>query len=153
MARVEGVGAAFCGGGFRSFAEVAAIEDMERNGVRIGAAAGTSMGSIVAVLVAAGLPSSRIEELLVEMDREVVQSGMLRNMQLKVLNMVANSSRWPTATGITRRTGSHTTSRPSSSACWRTAGRSSSVTKPVRSVRSAYWKPPCRSNLREAVTR
>lgn len=90
MGRIEGVGAAFCGGGFRSFAEVAAIEDMERNDVRIGATAGTSMGSIVAVLVAAGLPASRIEELLVEMDHQVVESGMLKNMQLKVLNMVAN---------------------------------------------------------------
>lgn len=90
MSRVEGVGVAFSGGGFRSFAEVAAIEDMERNGVRIGAAAGTSMGSIVAVLVAAGLPSTRIEELLVEMDREVVEKKILNNMQLKWLNVVTN---------------------------------------------------------------
>ena len=91
MARLDGVGVAFCGGGFRSFAEVAAIEDMECNDVRIAAAAGTSMGSMVAVLTAAGLPSSRIEELLVKMDRRVVEDGFLKNMQFKVLNMVKSN--------------------------------------------------------------
>ena len=43
MSRTDGVGVAFCGGGFRSYAEVAAVEDIERNAIRIGAAAGTSM--------------------------------------------------------------------------------------------------------------
>lgn len=51
MNRVNGVGVAFCGGGFRSYAEVAALEDMERNGVKIGAVAGTSMGAAIAALV------------------------------------------------------------------------------------------------------
>lgn len=90
MGRPEGVGVAFCGGGFRSYAEVAALEDMERNNVQIAAVAGTSMGSLLAVLTASGASASRIAELLVAMDREVVAQGLLRNMQLKVLNMVTN---------------------------------------------------------------
>ena len=69
------------------------MEDMECNDVRIAAAAGTSMGSMVAVLTAAGLPSSRIEELLVKMDRRVVEDGFLKNMQFKVLNMVKSNFR------------------------------------------------------------
>ena len=30
MGKVDGVGIAFCGGGFRSYAEVAVVEDLER---------------------------------------------------------------------------------------------------------------------------
>lgn len=92
MGKVQGVGVAFCGGGFRSFSEVAAIEDMERNGVRIGAVAGTSMGSLVAALVGAGLDSARIEELLVQMDGRIVDEGVLNHMRLKVLNVVAGNN-------------------------------------------------------------
>lgn len=91
MARVDGVGVAFCGGGFRSFAEVAALEDMEREQLKVGAVAGTSMGSIVCALVAAGLPSSRIAELLLEMDQRVVDEGVLKNMGLKVLNFIGSN--------------------------------------------------------------
>ena len=44
MGKVDGVGVAFCGGGFRSYAEVAVVEDLARAGIAIGAVAGTSMG-------------------------------------------------------------------------------------------------------------
>ena len=53
MSKVNGVGIAFCGGGFRSYAEVAVVEDLAREGINIGAVAGTSMGSLVAALVGA----------------------------------------------------------------------------------------------------
>jgi len=88
MSRIDGVGVAFCGGGFRSYAEVAAVEDIERNAIRIGAAAGTSMGSLVAVLVGAGLSSSRIAELLVKMDQRVVDEGILKNIGFKALGFL-----------------------------------------------------------------
>jgi predicted acylesterase/phospholipase RssA len=91
MERLNGVGAAFCGGGFRAFAEVAAVEDMERAGVRIGAVAGTSMGAMVATLVAAGLSSGRIADLLIEMDQRIVKEGILRGMKLRVISL-ANSN-------------------------------------------------------------
>lgn len=54
MSKVDGVGVAFCGGGFRSYAEVAVVENLAREGITIGAVAGTSMGSLVAALVGAG---------------------------------------------------------------------------------------------------
>ena len=88
MARVDGIGVAFCGGGFRSFAEVAAIEDMDRNGIRIGAVAGTSMGALVAVLAGAGLPASQIADLLIKMDQRVVDEGVLRNIKLKAIGLL-----------------------------------------------------------------
>lgn len=88
MSRTSGVGVAFCGGGFRSYAEVAAVEDIERNDVHVGAVAGTSMGSLVAVLVGAGLSSSRIAELLVKMDQRVVDEGILKNIGFKALGFL-----------------------------------------------------------------
>ena len=93
MSKVDGVGIAFCGGGFRSFAEVAAIEDMQRNDVRYGAVAGTSMGSLVAALAASGVSTDRMAELLVAMDRRTVEEGVLRNMPLKVLNVISNKGK------------------------------------------------------------
>lgn len=86
MARIQGVGVAFCGGGFRSFAEVAAIEDMERNNIEIGAVAGTSMGALVAALAGAGIDSRRMEELLVMMDQKVVDEGVLKMNPIKFFN-------------------------------------------------------------------
>ncbi|MCH4053083.1 MAG: patatin-like phospholipase family protein [Atopobiaceae bacterium] len=96
--RHEGVGVAFSGGGFRSYSEVAAIEDMERHDVRIAAAAGTSMGSIVAALVAGGLPSQRIEELLVDMDDRIVKEGIVSNLRLKAFNVFTEHGIIPTST-------------------------------------------------------
>ncbi|MEY8437637.1 patatin-like phospholipase family protein [Atopobiaceae bacterium 24-176] len=86
--RVEGIGLALAGGGWRSYAEIAALEDMERNSVAVGAVAGTSMGSLVATLVAAGLPASRIEELMLEMDASVAQAGIVKTMRRHVVSAV-----------------------------------------------------------------
>ncbi len=92
MSRVEGVGVAFSGGGFRSFSELAAVEDMVRNEIHIGAVAGTSMGALVAALVAGGLSPQQIEALLIQMDEKIVAEGVLNHMGLKVLNVVAGNN-------------------------------------------------------------
>ena len=91
MSKVDGVGVAFCGGGFRSYAEVAVVEDLAREGITIGAIAGTSMGSLVAALVGAGLSPQRVAELLVELDHRVVETGTLKNLRLRVINMVTSN--------------------------------------------------------------
>ena len=91
MSKVDGVGVAFCGGGFRSYAEVAVVENLAREGITIGAVAGTSMGSLVAALVGAGLSPQRVAELLVELDHRVVETGTLKNLRLRVINMVTSN--------------------------------------------------------------
>lgn len=90
MSRLDGVGVAFCGGGFRSFAEVAVIEDMQKNNVKMAAVAGTSMGSLVAALAASGIDTNRMAELLIALDKRTVDEGVLKNMPLKVLNVLPN---------------------------------------------------------------
>lgn len=86
--RVDGVGLALAGGGWRSYAQVAAIESMEANNIKVGAVAGTSMGSLIAALVAAGLSAKEIESLLIEMDASVAGAGIIKNMTRHVLSAV-----------------------------------------------------------------
>lgn len=89
MEKVNGVGLALCGGGFRSFAEVAALEDMEHNGISCGAVAGTSMGAFLAALVGAGLDATKVADTLVAMDHYIVEKGLLTHMRLRLLNVIS----------------------------------------------------------------
>jgi NTE family protein len=62
---IDGV---FSGGGIKGFALVGAYEEIEKNGFKFKRVAGTSAGSIVAALVAAGYSSREIFEMLDELD-------------------------------------------------------------------------------------
>lgn len=86
--KVDGVGLALAGGGWRSYAQVAVLADMEANGVSVGAVAGTSMGSLVATLTAAGLTPTQIEDLLLKMDVSVEEAGIVKNMRRHVISAV-----------------------------------------------------------------
>jgi NTE family protein len=63
--KIDGV---FSGGGIKGFALVGACEEIEKRGFRFVRLAGTSAGSIVAALVAAGYTSKEIYQLLDELD-------------------------------------------------------------------------------------
>lgn len=62
---IDGV---FSGGGIKGFALIGAYEEIEQRGFRFKRVAGTSAGSIVAALVAAGYTSGEIYEILDELD-------------------------------------------------------------------------------------
>jgi len=62
---IDGV---FSGGGIKGFALVGAFEELERRGFRFVRLAGTSAGSIVAALIAAGYTSKEIYQLIDELD-------------------------------------------------------------------------------------
>ncbi|MDP4106521.1 MAG: patatin-like phospholipase family protein [Bacillota bacterium] len=63
--QIDGV---FSGGGIKGFALVGACEEIEKRGFHFVRLAGTSAGSIVAALVAAGYTSKEIYQLLDELD-------------------------------------------------------------------------------------
>jgi NTE family protein len=63
--KIDGV---FSGGGIKGFALVGAYEEIEKRGFRFVRLAGTSAGSIVAALIAAGYTSKEIYQLLDELD-------------------------------------------------------------------------------------
>lgn len=62
---IDGV---FSGGGIKGFALIGACEELENKGLRFARVAGTSAGSIVAALIAAGYTSKEIYQLLDELD-------------------------------------------------------------------------------------
>lgn len=62
---IDGV---FSGGGIKGFALIGACEEIENKGLRFARVAGTSAGSIVAALIAAGYTSKEIYQLLDELD-------------------------------------------------------------------------------------
>jgi NTE family protein len=62
---IDGV---FSGGGIKGFALIGACEEIENKGFRFARVAGTSAGSIVAALIAAGYSSKEIYQLLDELD-------------------------------------------------------------------------------------
>ncbi len=58
------VGVALSGGAARGIAHIAVLETLENEGVPIGAIAGTSSGSIIGALYAAGLPLAEIRRIM-----------------------------------------------------------------------------------------
>lgn len=63
-------GLSLAGGGLKSFAQLAVLHDLEKHQVNIDAVAGTSMGAVIAALVACGLTASEIEETLLDTEKE-----------------------------------------------------------------------------------
>lgn len=78
------VGLAFSGGGARGFAHVGVIQALEYAAFPVDVVAGTSMGSLVGVAFADGMPASRMRELLV---RAQLTEGIDLSA-VRVLNMI-----------------------------------------------------------------
>lgn len=80
---IDGV---FSGGGIKGFALVGALEEVEKHGLVFKRVAGTSAGSIIAALVAAGYKSHQIFDLLEELDlkmfmdprKSIIPFGLLK---------------------------------------------------------------------------
>lgn len=70
-------GLSLAGGGLKSFAQLAALHNLEKHHVKIDAVAGTSLGAVVAALMASGLTTSKIEETLLDAQREFADRGVL----------------------------------------------------------------------------
>lgn len=67
--KIDGV---FSGGGIKGLALVGAYEEIERRGLRFVRLAGTSAGSIVAALIAAGYTSKEIYQLVSDVNMELM---------------------------------------------------------------------------------
>ncbi len=66
MSLSAGIGLALSGGAVRGIAHIAVLEVLEENGIPVRAVAGTSAGSIVGALYAAGMPVAAIRKLALE---------------------------------------------------------------------------------------
>ncbi|MFY9903487.1 MAG: patatin-like phospholipase family protein [Trichococcus sp.] len=69
-------GLSLAGGGLKSFSQLAVLYDLEERQIAIDAVAGTSMGAVIAALVACGLTATEIEETLLDEEREFADRGV-----------------------------------------------------------------------------
>jgi len=69
-------GLSLAGGGLKSFSQIAVLQDLEKHQVKIDAVAGTSMGAVIAALVACGMTASEIEATLLDEEKEFANRGV-----------------------------------------------------------------------------
>ena len=69
-------GLSLAGGGLKSFSQIAVLQDLEKHQVKIDAVAGTSMGAVIAALVACGMTASEIEATLLDEEKEFADRGV-----------------------------------------------------------------------------
>lgn len=82
------IGLALSGGGIKSFAQLPVIEVLEREGIRIEAVSGTSMGSVIASLFAAGIPAADVVKIALELEAEIKDKKILTRPSTKILPFV-----------------------------------------------------------------
>jgi len=86
------IGLSFSGGGAKSFAEVAILDELDRKNIKISSVAGTSMGSFIAAGVAYGLSTQALKELIIETDRAIAESEVFKKRQFLTNFLVLNYS-------------------------------------------------------------
>lgn len=69
-------GLSLAGGGLKSFSQIAVLQDLEKHQIKIDAVAGTSMGAVIAALVACGITASEIEATLLDEEKEFANRGV-----------------------------------------------------------------------------
>lgn len=82
------IGLSLAGGGLKSFSQVAVLQDLERHQIDVDAVAGTSMGAVVAAMIACGLTGEEIEMKLLETEKEFDEKGIFRKPAAKILQQV-----------------------------------------------------------------
>ncbi|MDV7394402.1 patatin-like phospholipase family protein, partial [Arthrospira platensis SPKY1] len=75
--RAPRLGLALGGGAARGFAHIGVIQVLEREGIRPDLVAGTSAGSLVAVLYASGMDGAALEQVALEMEEATIADWTL----------------------------------------------------------------------------
>ncbi len=65
----KSVGLSLSGGGLKGFSQVAVIQDLEKHDINVSALAGSSMGSIIAALIAIGYDGQSLEKRALELEK------------------------------------------------------------------------------------
>lgn len=82
------VGLALSGGGIKSFAQLPVIQVLEKEGIQIDAVAGTSMGSVIAALVATGINAEKVVEIALDLEKEIKDKKIMTRPSTKILPFV-----------------------------------------------------------------
>ena len=87
------IGLALSGGGARGFAHIGILDVLEENGIRIGAIAGTSMGSIIGGLYAAGYSPAALRDIVYNIDWTEIFTSSPRRKNIYIGEK--ETSQWP----------------------------------------------------------
>lgn len=81
---------ALAGGGLKSFSQIAVYEDIEKNNFQVEAVTGISMGAVVASLIAIGLKSHEVKQVMLDLENTILEKGLFRKISLKTINPFDN---------------------------------------------------------------
>lgn len=79
------INVALSGGGLKSFAHIAVLYELEKRNIKITAISGTSMGAMIAALVAIGLDTQTIEKEMLELESIFDKNHILFKPSSKLL--------------------------------------------------------------------
>jgi NTE family protein len=86
------IGLSLSGGGLKGFSQIAVLQDLEKHNIEIATLAGTSMGSIIAALVASGYDGQSLEERALELERRLEEQRIFK-VGPNVRNLIGLRSR------------------------------------------------------------
>lgn len=79
------IGIALSGGGIRAFSQLPILAALHREGVKIDAISGTSMGSVIAALYASGADIETVKEVALELEKEIQDKKIMSRPSMKLL--------------------------------------------------------------------
>lgn len=85
-------GLALGGGGIKAYAQVGALKNLQRHHLSFDAFSGTSMGAIVATLLAAGVELSHIETILLKLEHDILDQKLLKASNVQVFPLLKQST-------------------------------------------------------------
>ncbi len=74
------VGLSLSGGGLKGFSQIAVLQDLEKHDIDIAVVAGTSMGSIIATLIACGYDGQSLEKRALELEQRFEEKKIFKVM-------------------------------------------------------------------------
>lgn len=79
------LGIALAGGGIKAFVQIGALRFLEEKGVKFDCIAGTSMGSVIASLVAIGADSEQLTKSMFALEKHFIDKKILLRPDLRIL--------------------------------------------------------------------
>ncbi len=84
------LGIALAGGGIRAYVQIGVLKVLEEKDIKIDCIAGTSMGSIIAALTAAGAKSEQLTMAMFELEKQFADRKVFLRPNLRVLPFAKN---------------------------------------------------------------
>jgi NTE family protein len=85
-------GLALGGGGIKAYAQVGALKNIHQRKLHFDAYSGTSMGALVATLLAVGIELSQLEAILLKLEQDILDQKLLKASNVQVFPLLKQST-------------------------------------------------------------